>query len=297
MTDTGGADLPGFADLLAGDQIAGKRAYQEDDFRITGFPDGDPDGCDLLLVLADGMGGHRGGAWASRLTVSTFVDTFGRATGGAVARLRAALDAANAAVGRCAAEHGQYAGMGCTLVACVVTDGATARWISVGDSPLWRVRTGYGGGLERLNADHSMRPVLEDLVRLGRMTEEEIQGGAAHQLRSAVTGERLTLVDEAAQPVRLGIGDGIVLASDGLETLSEEEIRRLCAGCRPAAAVVSDLLEAVEAAGWPSQDNATVVVYRHVAASAVRHRFERLAAPPLSPALPAVRPRDAGADG
>ena len=284
------ADLPGFADLLAGDQIAGTRAYQEDDFRISGFPDRDPDGCDLLLVLADGMGGHRGGARASRLVVSTFVETFKQANGGIGARLRASLDAANKAVGQFAAEHVQYAGMGCTLVACVVTEDSVAHWISVGDSLLWQLCAGEIGRLERLNADHSVRPVLEDLVRLGHMTREDLDGGVAHQLRSAVMGEELTLVDESSPPVRLGIGDGIVLASDGLETLSEEEIRRLCTECRPAAAVVSDLLGAVEAAGLPAQDNATVVVYRHVAAEAVRQRFEQLTARRRPPAPPAVRP-------
>ena len=279
MTDTRGANLEGFDDILAGGQTAGTRPYQEDDFRVTGFRGRDPDDCDLLMVLADGMGGHRGGSQASRLAVSTFVDTFGQATGGIAGRLQASLDAANAAVGQCAAEQAQYAGMGCTLVACVVTDDAAAHWISVGDSLLWRLRGGDDGRLERLNADHSMRPVLEELVRLGRMTEEETQGGAAHQLRSAVMGEELTLVDEAAPPVRLGIGDGIVLASDGLETLSEEEIRRLCSESRPSAVVVADLLDAVKAAARPSQDNATAVVYRHLAAGAVGRRFKRLTAP------------------
>ena len=283
MTDTRGvADLPGFTDLVAGDQISGGRAYQEDDFRITGFPNGDLDGCDLLLVLADGMGGHRGGAQASRLAVSTFVDTFRQATGGVALRLRESLDAANVEVGRRAAEGTCYAGMGCTLVACVVTDDGRAHWISVGDSPLWRLcAAGDRGdaGMDRLNADHSMRPVLEDLVRLGRVTPQEAWAGA-HQLRSALTGEEgLTLVDEAATPVRLGIGDRILLASDGLETLSEEEIHRLCGGRRTAAAVVSDLLHAVEARDKPSQDNATAVVYRHIAVAAVRRRFGRLTAP------------------
>ena len=278
MPETRDIDLPAFADVAAGDQTAGTRAYQEDDFRIVGFPGGDPDGCDLLLVLADGMGGHRGGAQASRAAISAFVDTFGQAGGGVATRLRVSLDAANAAVGQYAADQPHYAGMGCTLVACVVTDGAAAHWISVGDSPLWRLRAGGDGGLDRLNADHSMRPVFEDLVRLGRMTDEEVDGGAAHQLRSAVTGEALHLVDEAAPPVRLEVGDRIVLASDGLETLPETEIRRLCAGRRPSDAIVSDLLAAVEAEGRRSQDNTTVVVYEHGSAAAIRRRLEEHAA-------------------
>ena len=278
----GGAELQGFDDILAGGQIAGSRPYQEDDFRVTGFRGQDPDDCDLLMVLADGMGGHHGGAEASRLAVSAFVETFPETTGGIAARLRVALTAANEAVGRFAATHVDLSGMGCTLVACVVTGDEAVHWISVGDSPLWRLRTGGdddAGGVDRLNADHSMRPVFENLVRLGRMAAEDAEGGAVNQLRSAVTGEDLGLVDAGASPVRLGIGDRILLASDGLEALSEEEIHRLSGGLRPAGAIVSDLLEAVEALDRPSQDNATAVVYRHLAAGAVGRRFERLTAP------------------
>ena len=282
------AQLQGFSHLADGAQIAGARPYQEDDYRITGFREKDPDGCDLLLVLADGMGGHRGGAQASRLAVSTFVDTFGREGGGVAARLRASLEAANAAIGRYVEENRHYAGMGCTLVGCVVTDAAEARWISVGDSPLWLLRAGRdgdGGGLERLNADHSMRPVLADLVRLGRMTPEEAREGGPHQLRSAVIGEELKLVDEDRPPVRLAGGDRIVLASDGIETLAEAEIRRLGGESRMPTVAVADLLGAVERKKEPSQDNATVVVYRHVAAAAVTRKFERLTAPtrPMAP--------------
>ena len=279
----GGADVQGFADLLAAGQIAGARPYQEDDYRLTGFRKPDPDGCDLLMVVADGMGGLRGGAEASRLAVGSCVDTFRRTTGGVAARLRSSLDAASEAVGRYASEHAGYAGMGCTLVACVVTDDEAVHWISVGDSPLWRLRAGGDGdrgGIDRLNADHSMRPVLEEQVRLGRMTAEGVRkAGTAHQLRSVVTGEALTLVDEGAAPVRLGEGDRIVLASDGLETLSEERICELSGGDRKSAAIVSDLLAAVEAEGKPSQDNTTVLVYRHLSPAAVRRRFERLTAP------------------
>ena len=273
--------LPGFAHLLAGGQIAGARPYQEDDFRVTAFPDRDPDGCDLLMVLADGMGGHRGGSQASRLAVSTVVERFREVTGGIAVRLRAALDGANAAVGRDAADP-RYNGMGCTLVACVVTDDEKAYWISVGDSPLWHLRAGGDGNagtMDRLNADHSMKPVLADLVRLGRMTPEEAEHGGTNQLRSAVTGEDLELVDADAAPVRLSAGDRIVLASDGLETLPTEQILRLASGGRTSTAIVAELLKAVEATDKPSQDNATVVVYQHVGAAALRRRFQVLTAP------------------
>lgn len=277
MTDLR-ASVPGFDHLFSGGQIPGKRPYQEDDFETIVF-DGDPDGSDLLMVLADGMGGHLGGAQASGLAVSTVVEEFSRATGGVTARLRASLDAANAEVGRGAADF-RYAGMGCTLVVCVVTEDETAHWISVGDSPLWRLPVddeGGAGGMERLNADHSMRPIVEDLVRLGRMTPDEAAKGGANQLRSAVTGEELTLVD--AGSVRLGVGDRVLLASDGLETLRDEEIARLSSGRRTSPEIVSDLLGAVEAKGSPSQDNATVVVYQHVEAAVFRRRFEVLTAP------------------
>ena len=267
--------MQGLPDLLAGDQIAGTRRGQEDDFRILAFREQDGAGADLLLVVADGMGGHRGGARASEVAVATFGDRFVASAGGLDVRLRQALEAANAAIGAASAEPG-YAGMGCTLVACAVA-GDDWRWISVGDSTLWLVAD---EGLRRLNADHSMRPVLEDLVALGRMTREELAADrSAHQLRSALMGEELTLVDEGVPARPLRAGDRIVLASDGLETLAPDEVAQTCASGVRAADAVAELLRRVEAAGRSSQDNATVVVYRHEQAGAVRRRFAELDAP------------------
>ena len=274
----------GFEDILAGSQIAGARPYQEDDFLLKRFREPDPDGCDVLMVLADGMGGQRGGATASRIAVSAFAARFLQASGGVVARLRASLDAANAAVGSHAAGDRRCRGMGCTLVGFVVTADELAHWISVGDSPLWHLPAatkGNGADTERLNEDHSMRPVLEELARQGRLTKEEARRGS-HQLLSAVMGQELPKVDEGASPVKLRAGDRIVLASDGLEVLSETEIRRLCDRRRTAEAIVSDLLQAVEAQSKPHQDNATAVVYQHLAPAAVSRRLKRLTAVTLT---------------
>ena len=275
-----GGGLPGLGDLLAGGQIAGARPYQEDDYRIVAVSDGEQDECDFLMVLADGMGGHRGGAEASRVAVAAFVAKFGEAGGTVDARLHLALDSANSAVGVRTAEDSRLQGMGCTVVGCAVTGRGEAHWISVGDSPLWCVRGGDGGRVEitRLNDDHSMRPVLEELVRRGQLAEDEVASGS-HQLRSAVVGERLSLVDEGQPPVRLVAGDRLVLASDGLETLSEADILRRCIGAGEATDIVRDLLRSVDALAKPHQDNATVLIYRHEQRSAVRTRLARLTAP------------------
>lgn len=283
--------LGGFEDLVGHGQIGGARPYQEDDYWITVFSGrGDSD---VLMVLADGMGGHRGGDVASLLAVEEFPEAFEKAGGTMAERLRAALDSANAAIGRHAAENVHCRGMGCTLVALVVTQEGCAHWISVGDSPLWLLPAGADGGestLERLNEDHSMRPVLEKLASRGRIAPEEVDAGS-HQLRSAVMGDALSMVDEGRM-VRLARGDRILLASDGLETLPEAEISRICHRNQTVAEVVSELLEEVENAARPGQDNATVLAYEHARASAVRSRLAKLTARTRP-----MRPLDAESSG
>ena len=246
--------------LPAGYKIRGGRDYQEDAFQIKSYRAGDSNV--LLLILADGMGGHVGGARASELAVATFVAHFGRAEGATAGRLRESLDAANNAIADAAAADLRLSGMGCTVVACLV-DGDQAHWISVGDSLLWCLRDGQ---LFRLNADHSMRPVLEDMVELGRMTQAELEEDPRlGQLRSVVTGEELTLVDQNEQPFTLQPEDRLLLASDGLEALSDAEIADLAASRDEPADSVNALLDAIQDLGRPGQDNTTVVVYRRPA--------------------------------
>lgn len=243
--------------LPAGYKIRGGRDYQEDAFLIKSGRQGDNR---LLLLLADGMGGHVGGARASELAVATFAAHFDQAEGAITGRLRAALEAANTAIARDVAADPRLSGMGCTVVACLVT-GDQAHWISVGDSWLWCLRNGK---LTRLNADHSMRPLLENMVELGRMTQAEVEEDPRlGQLRSVVNSEELTLVDQNARPFALRPGDRLLLASDGIEALGAAAIASLAAAREEPAASVNALLDAVEDLKRPGQDNTTVVVYRH----------------------------------
>ena len=242
--------------LPAGYKIRGGRDYQEDAFLIKSGREG---GNRLLLLLADGMGGHVGGARASELAVATFAAHFEQAEGAITERLRAALEAANTAIAEAVAADPRLSGMGCTVVACLVT-GDQAHWISVGDSWLWCLRNGK---LTRLNADHSMRPLLENMVELGRMTQAEVEEDPRlGQLRSVVNGEELTLVDQNARPFALQPEDRLLLASDGIEALGAAAIASLAAARADPAASVNALLDAVEDLNRPGQDNTTVVVYR-----------------------------------
>ena len=221
-----------------GAQHQGGRPYQEDSWALRTLSDGA-----LLAVLADGMGGHAGGAVASRLAVGAFLMTI---DGGG--SLREALDAANRAIGEAARRDAALESMGSTLVGAVVT-GDQVRWISVGDSPLYLAA---GGALERLNADHSMAPQIEALVERGIISAEEAaHHPGRHTLREAVMGQPLTLIDEGSRA--LGPGDRLLVCSDGIETLDHATIVRAAAG------PVRALIDAVLAVGAPAQDNVTVI--------------------------------------
>jgi protein phosphatase len=221
-----------------GAQHPGSRPYQEDSWALRMLGNGA-----LLAVLADGMGGHAGGATASRLAVGAFLMAVegGSALGGA-------LEAANRAIGEAARRDPALANMGATLVGAVVT-ADEVRWISVGDSPFYLAR---GSRLERLNADHSMVPQIEALAERGIITADEAaRHPGRHTLREAVMGQPLTLIDEGQRA--LGPDDRLLVCSDGIETLGHAAIARGAAG------PVQGLIDAVLAAGAPGQDNVTVI--------------------------------------
>ena len=245
---------------VAGNQIRGGRDYQEDAFDIIPLTGKYSAGDRVLLLLADGMGGHAGGGVASNTVVRAFWDGFRQAGPEVAVNLRAGVDAANAAVSAKQQANAALSDMGSTLVAALVL-GQRLYWASVGDSILWLFRAGR---LRRLNEDHSMRPLLLGLVELGRMTREEaLRDPRVHQLRSAIAGEDMPLVEIAAEGHALEDRDVVVLASDGLETLPEAEIAGLITEHGDDAHTLGRaLLDAVSAVAAPGQDNTTVIVYR-----------------------------------
>ena len=252
-------NLQELSGIVAGAQIPGARDYQEDTFHLEFFGT-DEAGVpgEALLVLADGMGGHVGGARASELAVTMFAAHFAKAEGDVSQRMRESLDAANSAISDVVAQDPEYAGMGCTLLACQIADNAL-RWISVGDSPLWLLRKNE---MIRLNEDHSMRPVLQDFVETGHISAEDMENDIRiNQLRSAVIGQDVPMVDQNSRT--LLANDRVILASDGLETLTTDEIGDVCRAYRGPADATDALLNEVNKLRCDGQDNATVVIYNN----------------------------------
>jgi PPM family protein phosphatase len=258
---------------FAARSIQGGRRYQEDmaivwpgsmDFSGVADLPLPPDNC-LVAILADGMGGHAGGAVASALACERFVAAFAHGTGGVTGRLRAALDRANDAIAAKVDERPMFSGMGSTLVGVHFgPDGV--EWVSVGDSPLYLYRNGE---IVLLNEDHSMAPEVDRLAEAGRITWEMARNDPRrHYLRSAVTGAEMEMIDVSKRPLALVAGDIIILASDGIHTLAMEriasEIQAIEGDGLSASRIGDRLIAAVEDARESYQDNTTVVVVRVV---------------------------------
>jgi protein phosphatase len=211
-----------------------------------------------LFAVADGMGGHRGGAIASQLAVERLSELAKERS--AVEPFTsewfaAAVQQANDALVERSSEDPSLAGMGTTLcaLALVKGDGYEALGVvNVGDSRLYLLKAGE---LEQITEDHSLVATLE---RQGRLTRAE---AAVHPQRNIVTralGIDAKVMVDSWEIAPVG-GDRYVLCSDGL--FNEVDDNRIAATLRRLAdpgEAAKELVRLANEAG--GRDNITVVV-------------------------------------
>lgn len=278
---------------IAGAQIDGARDYQEDAFLVTRIGDSSGKKGVSLIIVADGMGGHAAGNVASNMAVQTFNKhlTSAYPTPELAKALRAAVLQANNSIAETVRETAALKGMGCTLVATVIDD-KQFRWASVGDSHIYLVRNGE---LLKQNADHSYGGFLARMAAQGKNIEPEA-GFSRNMLMSALTGDEIAEIDCPEKAVELQGGDRLIIASDGLDTLSTSKILSFVNKADSAKACVDAVLKGVQDARMPRQDNTTVVVVmigeqaEYAARPAPPPAAQLEAPPPLAPPRPAVRP-------
>lgn len=248
---------------FAGRQYVGRRERQEDYYAFSDLSEKrEAPGTRVLVGLGDGLGAHIGGQLASYHIVTEFIKACKRSTLSAAWRLRVSLETANEALYRISSRlTTDGAPMGSTFLGLSVTKNGV-HWVSVGDSPLFIHRDGK---LLRLNADHSLAPILDERARHGELTEEEaLVHPDRHVLQSACMGLPLTLVDARMDPYPLQSGDILIAASDGIFTLDLPQMEDMLTFGRhsPAGKIADALIFAVRCADHPRQDNTTVCVVK-----------------------------------
>lgn len=216
----------------------------------------------VLLVVADGMGGHAGGALAAGTAVDSLVASFLAAEPGEDSRviLRTALESAHDAV----VAAGERTGLGSrprsTCAVCMVRDGR-AVWAHVGDTRVYFVR---GRELVTRTRDHTP---IESLLQDGLISEEEVAG---HPMRHYVeyclggVAERPPMT--VSELVELAPDDLLVVCSDGLWTTTSDT--ELAAGPSDAGSLQDWLTRLAGRAvrmGTPYSDNTTAVALRALA--------------------------------
>ena len=183
-----------------------------------------------LLILADGMGGHKGGEVASAIAVDTVLATLKKTlpdiihgqtddrTGYSLESMaiESAIKQANTAIYQASHNNAQYEGMGTTIVVLLFYDNRVSI-AHVGDSRLYRLREQK---LEQLTRDHTL---LQELVDRGLYTREEARQSLNKNLVTRAVGVNPTVEVDLLED--FGVPQDIyLLCSDGLTDMIDDQL-------------------------------------------------------------------------
>jgi serine/threonine protein phosphatase PrpC len=204
-----------------------------------------------LFIVADGMGGHNGGDFASRYAVETFVETVKADTNfNPIKIIRNAIETANRELLKEAKKNEKLRGLGTTVVAATVV-GHYAYVANVGDSRLYIA----GQKMDQVTRDHSL---VGEMLRMGELSKEEAR---THPDRNIITRALGTGNDVAIDffDVKLEKDAKIVLCSDGLYGMvSDEEMYDVLRECGDGSDPSVALMEKANENG--GKDNIAVIV-------------------------------------
>lgn len=183
-----------------------------------------------LLVLADGMGGHKGGEVASALAVDTILsqlkkslvdikpgqidDTTGYCQESMA--IERAIKEANSVIYQASKNNIQYEGMGTTVVVLLLYDNRLTV-AHVGDSRLYRMRNSI---LEQLTRDHTL---LQELVDRGFYTKQEARKSLNKNLVTRAVGVNPTVDIDLLEDIAI-TDDIFLLCSDGLTDMIDDDL-------------------------------------------------------------------------
>lgn len=222
----------------------------------------------LLMMIADGMGGHQSGEVASRGALTSAVelilasprwamrlddpDTREREVEALMTRTRKYLAGVHARIRQRAAEDAALSGMGTTFTGAYAI-GRDLFLMHVGDSKAYLLR---GGRMQRVTHDHTL---AQEYADLGMIAQEEVATHRMHHVLTRAIGGPDDQIEADVRHLQIDAGDRLLLCSDGLTDMAgEDEIAAVLgthAGSLDACQALVDL--ALQRGG---RDNITVIV-------------------------------------
>ena len=210
-----------------------------------------------LFIVADGMGGHAAGDYASRTAVKTIVEYIENSfEKNSLKLLTKAVEAANNEVYTDALLNRKLEGMGTTIVAATFV-GKYLQAINVGDSRLYIVS---GKSIRQVSVDHSL---VEEMIRSGGIAREQTRNHPDKNIITRAVGVKKT-VEPDTYTEELKSGDYVLMCSDGLTNMvPDEEIMEIVVQSEDVTQAVKALIEKANENG--GRDNISAVLVRYEA--------------------------------
>lgn len=204
-----------------------------------------------VFIVADGMGGHNAGDYASKYTVETIVKEMATSVEVNPERiLTKAIEYANEQIIRLSRENADLEGMGTTVVVATCM-GKYMKVANVGDSRLYVI----GDKITQITRDHSL---VEEMVRMGGIDRDSARNHPDKNIITRAIGAADT-VEIDFFDVELSEGEMVLMCSDGLTNmLEDEEIRMIMNGQRDIVEKAEELVKAANNNG--GRDNISVVL-------------------------------------
>ena len=213
----------------------------------------------LLLVVADGMGGHAGGEIAAQIAVRLFIERFQQEAKPVLKNplkfLQDTMVRAHAALGSYANQFSMLETPRTTCVACIVQAGH-AYWGHVGDSRLYLFRQ---GGLIGATKDHSKVQYLVDQGIIG--ADEIVQHPDRNKIFSCLGGLVDPVID-LSRRTPLRNGDVLVLCTDGLWAVFDQREIATWLTSTPILTTAPQMMREGEKRGGQDGDNLSAIVVR-----------------------------------
>lgn len=207
-------------------------------------------------VLADGLGGHRGGGLASSLATEAMIETCTERGDVSADTIAAAAQAAQDLIHERQQQAPKYSRMRTTFVLLLADpEAGTARWGHAGDSRLYHFRD---GAVANRTKDHS---VVQALVDAGELDpEDQRDHDASHRILRALGDADDANPDVLDTPVSLQPGDAFLLCSDGFwEGVREDTMLAHLADADTPDDWLDDMAAHIEETAGEEQDNFTAV--------------------------------------